>query len=732
MDTAERRLWCLDELIPLTPKQFDLLFYFIENAGTLAKKSTLLDAVWTDSYVDEATLARNISWLRKKLGECDGGEQFIETVPKLGYRFTATVTRPEKSRNSIIVEEQTIQHFRGEETITFDDADLLRKGEREKGRKGDEAKKISPSPFLSFFLSPRFLIAAFGLVVLAGSGFVIYQNYFIDSPPTAIVASNNVPFSGAPGYENGPAFSPDNRQLAYSWNGGEGTESDIYVKLIGVGEPLQLTKTTFNEHYPTFSPDGKYIAFVRGKYGEPGEVIIIPSLGGRERSVTKLFSGNYSISYSPDARHIAVIDTENSNENGQYAVYLVNIENGDRKRVTAPAEFIGETTPRFSPDGKNLAFIRIAKDANLETLGKQDLFTIPTSGGEPMQITFDGVIINSLAWSADGEHIYFVPHRPPNQTSLRRIPAGGGEQEIVSTGGKDITNIAVSTNGKKLVFAEDTRLWSIWRIPPDGEAGRRLIESNVNEFFPQFSPDNSRIAFQTDRTGITQIWTADTYGKNLRQITDMPFSVSYPQFSPDGYHIAFNQKKGKRSANFTIPISGGEARRISPEGGWEDFPTWSADGKYIYFTSDTTGEKNIWKTNADGSGEAIQITTIGAYRATPAPDGETVFFTKWGFPNEFWRVPANGGTEEIVPEVTAAGFFNIWIMSKTGVYFLSPISDKDFKLKFYDFADKQVKDAPGDYKIPPNLDGTILTTDGNILLCSVIEKASRLMLADLP
>lgn len=53
-------------------------------------------------------------------------------------------------------------------------------------------------------------------------------------------------------------------------------------------------------------------------------------------------------------------------------------------------------------------------------------------------------------------------------------------------------------------------------------------------------------------------------------------------------------------------------------------------------------------------------------------------------------------------------------------------------MKLHDFADGRIKNAPGDYKIPSNLDGTFITTDGNVLLCSVIEKASRLMLADLP
>ncbi len=96
----------------------------------MAKKSELLDAVWTDTYIEETTLARNVSWLRKKLGEFAGGEPLIETVPKIGYRFTAEVKRSERDENALIVEEQTVQYIRGEETITLKKVTPVRPTER--------------------------------------------------------------------------------------------------------------------------------------------------------------------------------------------------------------------------------------------------------------------------------------------------------------------------------------------------------------------------------------------------------------------------------------------------------------------------------------------------------------------------------------------------------------------------------------------------------------------------
>lgn len=145
-----------------------------------------------------------------------------------------------------------------------------------------------------------------------------------------------------------------------------------------------------------------------------------------------------------------------------------------------------------------------------------------------------------------------------------------------------------------------------------------FIDSNANELFPQFSPDGSRIAFQTDRTGISQIWTADADGKNLRQIADTPFPSHSPQFSPDGSLIASNQNEGEYYANYIVSAEGGAPRRISPERVRDDLPAWSADGKYFFFTSNRSGEPNIWKMPADGAGEAVQITKDGANRALPA------------------------------------------------------------------------------------------------------------------
>src|ERR1051325_7814402 len=92
LEVTERRLVRDGDLVNLTPKSFDLLALLVENHGRLMEKDKLVKALWPDSFVEEANLNVNISALRRALGESPTESQFIETVPRRGYRFVASVS----------------------------------------------------------------------------------------------------------------------------------------------------------------------------------------------------------------------------------------------------------------------------------------------------------------------------------------------------------------------------------------------------------------------------------------------------------------------------------------------------------------------------------------------------------------------------------------------------------------------------------------------------------------
>jgi DNA-binding winged helix-turn-helix (wHTH) protein len=96
LDAAQRLLMRHDKPVPLTPKAFETLLALVQNSGRILEKEELLKLVWPDAFVEQATLSQNIFTLRKALGLTEDGRQYIDTIPRRGYRFAADVTKQSK------------------------------------------------------------------------------------------------------------------------------------------------------------------------------------------------------------------------------------------------------------------------------------------------------------------------------------------------------------------------------------------------------------------------------------------------------------------------------------------------------------------------------------------------------------------------------------------------------------------------------------------------------------
>jgi DNA-binding winged helix-turn-helix (wHTH) protein len=345
LDPQKRRLWRGSEMVALTPKEFEVLFFLVKRAGEVVEKEELLDAVWRDVYVEETTLARNVSWLRQKLGAA----KLIETVPKRGYRFLLKVTRRENAP-AVRIEEKILQRVIIEETITFVEPEPLSAPNEFSSAESNlpEPKLLNPKTEnrnpKSFWLS-----VALGATALAAICFAVYQTFSRRSEPKVVVAQRVVPFSGLPGRENFPAFSPDGKLLAYVWNGGTGENYDVYVKQIGAGEPVRLTDKKEDEVHPVFSPDGLRVAFVR-TFSTHSEVFLIPTLGGSERKICDLRRTYSRLSFSPDGQTLAA--TEADSEDEREGIFLIDVQTGAKRRQTSPPDSASDIAARFSPDGK--------------------------------------------------------------------------------------------------------------------------------------------------------------------------------------------------------------------------------------------------------------------------------------------------------------------------------------------------------------------------------------------
>jgi len=115
LDSGERLLWRGDDVVPLTPKAFEMLLVLLDSAGHVLTKEQLMTRVWPDSFVEEANLSHNIYKLREALGDGQDGAKYIETVPRRGYRFVAKVTEVHGEGTELLVEEHSRAHIVVEE-----------------------------------------------------------------------------------------------------------------------------------------------------------------------------------------------------------------------------------------------------------------------------------------------------------------------------------------------------------------------------------------------------------------------------------------------------------------------------------------------------------------------------------------------------------------------------------------------------------------------------------------
>ena len=101
VDVRERALRRNGELVPLTPKVFDILLVLVQSSGRVLTKNEMMNLVWPETAVEESNLGRNVSTLRKALGDVPDEHRYIETIPWRGYRFIAKVRQCSDERAAI-------------------------------------------------------------------------------------------------------------------------------------------------------------------------------------------------------------------------------------------------------------------------------------------------------------------------------------------------------------------------------------------------------------------------------------------------------------------------------------------------------------------------------------------------------------------------------------------------------------------------------------------------------
>ena len=536
--------------VRLPDQSCKVLLALLERPGELVTREELQQQLWTaGTFVDfDHGLNLAVARLRQALGDAAEQSDFVETLPRRGYRL-----------------------------LTHVDAVPAQALPIEIGR----SRPAGPS----HVRITRTLVWMAAVALMAGG--IILTVWRQSRMPAFLTATSLTGYAGA---QLSPSFAPDGDRVAFSWAGEKQDNFDIYVKQIGMAGPLRLTTDPRPELSPAWSPDGRTIAFLRFSRGPTAEVVLIPSLvGGPERRLAEVAAPSLGyrqmrlLTWSPDGKWLVASDARPN-----FGLFLLSPETGEKRNLTFPPFGYDDFDPAFSPDMRRLLFVRhsgaSAGDIHLVELTKE-----LRPAGPPKRMTFDNRPMASPVWTHDGRALVFTRYLMPGRHSLWKMTLSDPPRvEPLPISADNVFELAISPKSDRLIYTRNERTASIWAIEsPDFQsagggtsAPRLLIASNREELSPAFSPDGRQIAFQSSRTGLNEIWAANRDGTHQHQLTELRGSIAgFPRWSPAGTQIVFHSRRESYARLFLLDVLSGRARPLTYHSVDELMPSWSHDGK---------------------------------------------------------------------------------------------------------------------------------------------------------
>lgn len=687
VDLRTHEIWEEGVQFKLMGQPFEILMVLISRPGELVSREELRTRLWPkDTFVDfDHGLNAAVNKLREALNDSAENPQYVQTLPRLGYRFIAPVTKSAQ------------QSLPGKQ------------------------------------VQARWMMAAAGILLVGLVALGADELVRVRTRQVNYAGLTPVPLTSYPGTELAPSFSPDGNQVVFEWfQASSPREADLYVKQVGQEHVVRLTNHRAQFLEPAWSPDGRNIAFEMQEKGAVG-LYVIPSLGGPERQLLDLGKLNpfSRISWSADSEWLAFTKADTAKtdlEQKPYRIHLINIDTREeREWRVASAECVMSLHPTFSPDGKYLA-----SDCSLGRGAGNKIYVQRAGGTDAHEIAFVSTQImwlDGLAWAPDGRSVLYAA-----QGGLWRVPLSGGSSEKLPFG-ESSTMPAIARAGNRLTYAAGTGtsrfdLWQVELSDTSKSKGltRKLAPSNRNQQSARFSPDGRRIVFDSDRSGDPEIWLAENDGSNPVQLTNLKARTGTPRWSPDGRNITFDSSASGHSEIYVVSVNGGQPRRLETGRPSAAHPYWSSDGRWIYFTSEQP--MSVWKVPSTG-GKAVALTREGRYFPQESLDGKRVFYVIGGEDGaELWSVSVDGGDERREQGVPKLPLDAAWTPTGKGIYYISGTPGK-YTVSCFEFASRKqhtVATLYGINQVMPNI--SVSPNGGTLLYTGSQSSESDLMLVE--
>src|SRR6185437_6960815 len=672
LDPDRRTLRCGDRLVDLTPKVFTTLLVLVENRDKVLTKDELLTIIWPSQFVDQSNLSQNISVLRKSLGETESGNKYIATFPGRGYRFVGRVEVRSRRKDN--------REFPAPSAVNTD-------FEATPAHSASDQPPHRPQSILHNWNS-KAVVALCVPVVLALIAFAIFEatRHFTIIRPTEGNAAVKVYARMKAGLTQ-PSWSRDGHALAFVAMDLSGTRSAIYVQLKGDIQPHSVVSDLGQYSSPAWSPDGKLLAFLHFQ-PDAAEIVIFDAQRKSSRILTRLFPHRYGLNYrhldwSPDGKFLVVDDKSQDSE--PFSLYLIYIENGRRVRLTYPdSDIIGDVSPRVSPDGTRVAFIRDTY------LFEQDLYIASVRGRTYQRLTSAAAPISDVGWKTNNVLALAANHGDGFKFWQFDLTKPGQKELAASAVDSDRPlQFSVAQNGRLVAFSNYNPNLDIWSIDltKANNAWVPVIQAPGENIRPSVSPDGTRLAFLSNVSGEFQVWISQTDGSNASPIptgTLVPTSFCW---SSDGNSIIFSPLHVHGLYEVSVPS--GPVRQISSI--YTD-PYNAIDNKSLFVRAHLF----IYRIPRFG-GRAQEVTEQGGAPIAQSRDGRYLYFSQGRMSTSIARLDLQTGHQEELTSSLLPGYSDAWALSSRGIFFLGQERGGP-AIRFFDLAtdkDEYIADFPG-------------------------------------
>jgi Tol biopolymer transport system component len=447
-----------------------------------------LEQVWKNSFVEEGNLNFTISLLRKTLQDNSQNPRFIKTVPLSGYKFIAPV-----------------------KNLSFDDELLL--SEKKSSEISNSLKNKSNYSTLSVFS-----VSAILIVVFFVAGFWYARNNRISRDLPIL----NSPFAAEKLTTDGNTFyaviSPDGKNALYS-SGKLGKQS-IWVRELETNKNIEIVPT-FDGNYLglVFSPDGNFFYFARNSNlpdDKPG-IFRASIFGGNPTKIIEETMGGIDI--SRDGTKISFVRCPKLKEEN-CSLWIADSLDGknEQKIVSRPIPF-RISNPRFSPDGKSIAFAAGQSENQSNEFG---LMSVNLENGEQSEITSEKFFnIKSLVWLPDDKGWLVTASKIPNRNFLIwRISKEQGKTEPLTKDSESYATLSLDKSYQTIVSTQVKSDFKLLLFDLENPARKQIVTESDSA---SFSPDG-KIVFSSEKSGNKEIWAIESNGGRQIQLTNNSFA----------------------------------------------------------------------------------------------------------------------------------------------------------------------------------------------------------------